>query len=304
MDVIRMYGAVEQMRNYIWIFNLNYGRQKWDIYRSLVPFAKEIWEAGISDLSYWKNTEVDPQKLYDLADGMEKAVESKDIVFLYDLLNYEIRHCITDIFTVLFEKDSEVLERWFWDENRKALKERYPEILDRIDNGSDGKDGQNVREYGLRGRVVFRKDGDAEADLYTAYNPGEIGIWMAQDRGFSKYGRIYVWGFDGAYELSGGRFYFDDGKTELELFVTDLTEFRQILMHTMRKGFLLNPDVNWNFDCSIGDFIKSIDLKKKEVSYIYITEYSEKDMEKLKEFIDVNGLDSNIGAFTYGHFIV
>ena len=133
MDVIRMYNALDQMRDYIWIFNLNYMKQKIDIYGSFIPFAAEIYSAGTSYLLYWKDSEIDFEKLCDYMEDIQKAIEAKDIVYIYDKLNYEIRYYINDFFKILFVKDSELLGKWFWEENRKALKERYPKIVELLD---------------------------------------------------------------------------------------------------------------------------------------------------------------------------
>ena len=306
MDVIRMYNALDQMRDYIWIFNLNYMKQKIDIYGSFIPFAAEIYSAGTSDLLYWKDSEIDFEKLCDYMEDIQKAIEAKDIVYIYDKLNYEIRYYINDFFKILFVKDSELLGKWFWEENRKALKERYPKIVELLDKGCNYnvKNEQYVRDYGFRGKVIYRKSNDIEYDLYSAYNPGESGICTAQGIGLSQYRTIYVWGFNGAYEISGSKFCFGEGNTDIKVFIKDSNEFKQILLHTLRKGFLLNPDVHLFFDSTVTHFLNSIALEKKEESYVYVTEYSGKDMVLLKEFIDVNHLNSNIGAIANGCFVV
>lgn len=295
MDVIKMYRAVDQMRDYIWIFNLNYGKQNLKIYACMLPFVNEICEIGLSDTLYWKNTEVDFRVVYDQIDNMKKAVEDEDIVYIYDKLNFEIRWFIKSIFEVLFKKSAKELRSLFWSENREALQKRYPEILKKIEEFNNEENESCIRDYGLRGNVIFRKNSNVEYDLYSTYSPGEVGVYTMINSDLKKYNKIYIWGFNGGYEISGGLFCFEDKRVEVEIYVTNLIEFKHILLNVPRKGMLLNPDVKWKFNICIEDFLKNIDLQKKQESYIYVTEYVDDGLTILKKFIYKYSLNSNIG---------
>lgn len=295
MDVIKMYRAVEQMRDYIWIFNLNYGRQDLYIYACILPFVNEICDIGLSDTLYWENSGIDFKVLYNQMDDIKRAVDDMDIVYIYDKINCEIRWFVKAVFEVLFEKSANELRCLFWSENKEALQQRYPEILKKIEEFDNEGNKLCIRDYGLRGNVIYRKKNNIEYDLYTAYSPGEVGAYTMLNSELKRYNKIYMWGFNGGYEVSGGCFVSRDKKIELEIYVTDLIEFKHILLNIPRKGMLLNPDVKWEFNICIEDFLKNIDLQKKKESFIYVTECVDDSLIALEKFIRKHSLNSNLG---------
>lgn len=294
MNVIKMYCAVDRIRNYIWFFNQQYRRQNKIDVSYVIADIQEVRRIGEEDILYWEKTEVDFQMLYHQEDKLKKAVQAKDFVFVYDQLNYELRNMTQIIFDVLFAKSSIELGQYFWSENRNALKIRYPEVLKQLEMIDDKK--ESIRSYGTRGKVVYRTEENREYDLYSAYNPIESGLLMAEGIDLCKYNKLYVWGFNGGFEIDGISYSLDGNRMDFEVFITDLSEFRQILLSTPRKCLLLNPDVKWHFNAGIMEFVNGIDLQKKESSYIYSAKSQGNDVNLLKEFICKYSLNSNIGV--------
>ena len=295
LDLIRMYNAADYMREYIWSFNLIYERQYNDKWKYLLPAMDELGAAGESDKAYWEDTKIDFCFWKNQVNDIEKALAMGDIVYIYDKLNFEIRWFIKCVLDVMFEKNFIDLQKWFWNENREAMKKRYPEVLEQIEKLDSKKNEQYIRDYGLRGKVIYRKHNNLEYDLYSGYSPVEVGNRIMRETEFKRYNYIYIWGFNGGYEIAGGDFCFERTK-KFEVYITDLFEFKQIIFNTMRKGILLDPNINWIFNKGLRDFFNSINKLNREETYIYVTENClEKELISIRKYVETNSINCNIG---------
>lgn len=289
-----MYNITHKIRQVIHVFNENYWIQNVAIdIDYLSSNIEKMCNIGMADVVYWEGKKIDFQMAYSLMKEIESAVEERDFVRIYDMLNFELWQMIKRVFEVLFDKNAELLGDYFAKENYAALQKRFPEILKEIDRLEEKKQYKCVRSYGLRGKVIYRKSGNLEFDLYSAYNM--MGLKKFRGINFEKYSKIYIWGCNGGTEIdeiTTAR-YFEH--MELEIFVTNLYELKQILANYYRKGALLAPQIEWKFNAKEKDLIKDFDMQKKEASYIYICDPTEK-LSLLKEFICTNALSSNVGV--------
>lgn len=297
MNVIEMFNAAELIRMWVFVFNIKYQRQEISIFHGAVSSLRDIYQIGISDKDYWNNTGVKLEIINELADELANAILESNWVYVYDKINVDITYLLKSIFEVLFTKNAVLLENWIWEENRAALKERYPAIEKQLEKiaDDDEKDKQFVRSYGLRGKVVCRKNKRMEYDLYSSYDPAMIGVQIEQKLGLENYEKLYVWGFNGGYEYTNEYVMQSGGKAPMEIYVTNLAEFKRILQHTYRKGCILSPNVEWKFNFTLKDFLNHIDLSEKDNSFIYVTEYSKEELPYIRNFINKNSLNSNIG---------
>lgn len=296
LNEIEMFNAAEQMRRCVFSFNINYQRQEISISAEAVSLLRDIYQAGMSDKDYWNNTGINLEIINELTGELERAILESNWVYVYDKLNVDIAFLLKTIFEVLFTRSAVLLENWIWEENRVALRERYPIIEKQLEKMADDyeKDKQFVRSYGLRGKVVCRQKERMEYDLYSSYDPAMVGVQIEQKLGLEKYEKLYVWGFNGGYECTNQYVMQMHRKTPMEIYVVNLTEFKRILQHTYRKGFILSPVVEWKFNFTLQDFFNHIDLSEKDDSYIYVTEYSKEELPYIREFINRNSLNSNI----------
>lgn len=288
-----MYNATDQIRRIIYMYNFGYMMQKNIIDANiLMPSIQEMCRIGMQDMAYWENAEIDFVKAYKQMENVLKAEKRKDVVGIYDRLNYEIWGIVRQVLEVLFHKDSNILSNYFWEENREALKIRFPEILKQIGAMPKNDFCKNVRDYGLRGKVVYREYLDSEIDLYSAY--GANGFNMMKNIDYRKYNKIYVWGCNGGAEINEIVLMSEEAGLLSEIYVTDLYEFKQILSNTCRKGVLLDSRIEWKFSAEVNDLVKSFDMLKKEISYIYVCN-SAKNRQIVNDFIYTHSLNSNIG---------
>lgn len=291
-----MFCAIDVVKEFISNFNWEY--QKNDIvfndtvFNNLILYLRRVYEIGMLDSVYLKKAQIDFQVLYEQIQNIERAAADKDLVHLYDKLNCEIRVAIDNIGKILFEEAGEILKEWFWRENYEAVKQRYPKLAEQIEE-IDIKEQKYIREYGLRGKVIYRKSCSGEYDLYSFHSPSEVGIQTAYRSDLSKYDKIYVLGFDGGYEFSG-KHYISGGKAKIEIYIDDLIELKQILCNTLRKGLLLNPNINLKYNMEIKDFLNGIDLREKDKSYIYLTKGFENGLKQIEEFVKNNFYNTNI----------
>lgn len=293
LDSIGMYNVAHKIRQIIHIYNENYWMQTAYIDTNfLVMYMRQIYEIGTEDIAYWGTEEIGFQSIDDLIVELQNADKSMDYVMIYDLLNFELWQMIKRVVEVLFKKNGKELCDYFATENEKAMKKRFPEVLRQIDTFGEGSQCEDVRDYGLRGRVVYRKKGSFEFDLYSAYNM--VGLKRMRNIDYAKDNLIYVWGCNGGFEINEIAIINTIDDIRLEINVTDLNEFSQILRNTYRGDALLNPRINWRFDLTEEELIKNFDLKNREKSYIYVCDGAE-NTNLLKEFICANELDSNIG---------
>ncbi len=301
MDAVELYCAVEKIRVFTFSFNLQYKRQNVELEMDrLLPYIQEVYRIGMLDELYWKNTNVDFHELIRQKEELKSAIFSEDYVYVYDKLNYELWSSIKAILKVLLKKNYSDLSNFFWNWNRDALKIRYPEILMQMEMISEEKRYKYIRDYGLRGRVVYNIDADREYDLYSAYNPSEIASRIVETSYFEKCNKIYMWGYSGGFEVDGimNAVEFKNKDLGIEIYVTDLNKFRQILNNTKRREALLHSHIDWRFNLNVRNFISDFSLNLKEESYIYlcdyVSEYNYKEMKLLKNFIQKYAINSNI----------
>lgn len=291
-NTIKVYRAVEQIRNFIWFYNKKYFRK--DIEGSeqkLISYLQSFYEIVINDYQYWKKMGVDLNVLSEIIKKLEAAVKFKDFVFIYDCLNIDIGRMIFEILNILFYNKKEELCKWFWKENSEALKQRYLSILKQLETIVQN-DSVYVRDYGIRGRVVYREDNGREYDLYGAYNPVETGLQMVQKLYLENYDYIYIWKFSGGFEVKS---ILDiKEKIKIDIYVPDLYEFKVIMKNTLRKGILLDQRLNWVFEQNLRNFLHSIDLRKRDKIFIYVSGCSNEEYATLNKFIIKNDLDSNL----------
>ncbi len=291
---INMYCAAEQMRIYICGFNWNYQRQIVEMDQRSVYYLQQLYEAGISDSEYWIGTGIEFNDLSLLIEKLSRALSEADRIYIYDMLNCNISFFLKEVFDVLFKKSGLELQHWFWKENCNALKKRYPNILEQLEITDSNSGELFVRPYGLRGKVFYRKNEQREYDLYSTYNPADVGVQMAQTINFEKYERIYIWGIDEWYKWAGHVFGQIHKSIEISIYVTSLSEFRRFLFNMPAAGFLVHPEVDWKINCEVKEFISNYSVEKNKNSYIYVSECLEDELKMLCEFIKENLLDSNI----------
>ncbi len=285
------------MRNYICEFNQCYEMQGigWDASYLLLHLDK-IYTIGISDIAYWEDTNVDFRIIRELMVDLEPAFGANDLVYLYDKLNYEIWKEIRKILEVLFKKNDIELKSFFWSENEKALKMRYPQVLEKFELLDEVGQGGYVRQYGLRGKVVYRKTINGEYDLFSGYAPFAMGRKVRDNFNLDKYNRLYIWEFDGAFEIDEIMHAADDEglDTKIVIAVTDINEFRHILLNTKRNSMILHPNVEFVFDIRILEFLKKIDLNRRDNVYVLYIGRNEKEIQILEDFMKENCINSNI----------
>lgn len=293
-NTIKVYRVVEQIRNFIWFYNIKYFRK--DIEGSeqkLIPYLQNLYEVVKNDYVYWKTNGIDLNIICEIIHNLGVAVESEDFVSIYDCLNYDICKIIFEILNVLFDNKQEELREWFWKENSDALKQRYSSILKQME-AIVQDDIAYVRDYGMRGRVVYRADNGREFDLYGSYNPVEMGFQMVQTLFLEKYENFYIWKFSGGFEVKAILDLKAKENCEIEIYVPDLYEFKNIMNSTIRKGILLDKRLKWVFKKNIQNFMKSIDLQKKDKVFIYISGCSNEECNILNQFIIKNELNTNL----------
>lgn len=297
MNAIEMFNIAEQMRTCVFLFNIKYQRQEMYMPDEAVSLLWDVYQVGISDKDYWNNTGISLEIIDELAGELARAIKERNWVFVYDKLNFEVTYLLKAIFEVLFTKSDVLLENWIWEENRAALRERYPIIEKQLEKmaGDFEEDKQFIRSYGLRGKVICRKKEGMEYDLYSSYDPAMAGMQIEQKLGLENYKKLYVWGFNGGFEFTNPYVMQKHEEMPMEIYVGDMTEFKRILQYTYRKGFILSPVVEWKFNFSLRDFFNNIDLGQKDISYIYVTEYSREELPYIRDFINTNSLSSNIG---------
>lgn len=297
LNAIEMFNVAEQMRTCVFLFNTKYHRQEINHSQEAVSLLRDIYQIGMSDKDYWNNTGIKLEIIDELAVELARAILEKNWVYVYDKLNVDVTHLLIAIFETLFTKSAVLLENWIWEENRAALRERYPAIEKQLEKMIDDyeKDKPFIRSYGLRGKVVCRKKERMEYDLFSSYDPAMVGMQIEQKLELENYDKLYVWGFNGGFELTNPYVMHRHEETPMEIYVGDLTEFKRILRHSYRKGFILSPVVEWKFNYTLRDFFNHIDLAQKDNSYIYLTEYSEEELPYIRDFINKNSLKSNIG---------
>ncbi len=295
MDVIKIYDAVEKLRTYIYLFNEHYMRQRAEMTMNgslLSSYVKRLCDMGMSDAAYWDNVGIDFRTMYGQVEELERAETQKDFVYIYDKTNYEIWEIVKNICEVLFGQYADTLKSYIWENNQEALKIRFPEVWKQLKAIPEKESCQCVRSYGLRGKVVYRKNAGEEFDLYSGYNLAGLKIIRAID--YERYNKICVWGCNGGFESREMALLLEFANLDIEIYVTDLNEFKQVLLNTRRKGVLLDDLIHWKFNFREEDFINSFDMDKRDKTYIYVCKCGG-NSAMLKEFIHKNSLNSNVG---------
>ncbi len=299
MNAVGMFDVLDSIRYMIFALNLQYksGYTEFDL-MDLSEKVKQICKIGMSDVSYWKNTKVDFQKINEYCHIIELKLAEGDVICVYDMVNYELWNAVRDILEVLFTRSADELKKAFWEENQEGLKRRYPEISERIEGSCESRKDIGIRSYGLRGKVVYRKEKTMEYDLFSTYNPYEFAMCAIIATEVLKYDNIYIWGSSSGFEIDGILFACEFDFKNIEIFITDLDEFKHVLQNTRRKGDILRQNIEWKFDATIDMLINSINLREKNNSYIYVNTFCDesdiKETAKLREFINENSVRSNL----------
>ena len=261
----------------------------------LISYIKDIGDLGETDIHYWKNSNVRLVEIRRLEDELRNAGLANDFVSIYDIVNFELKRKLINISEVLFQVNGTELKKYFWNINQEALKIRYPNILVAMENIQLEEENKYSRPYGIRGKVVYKKNKDVEYDLYSGFNPIGLGIKMVEMIDINPYQNIYVWGCNGGYEINGLSIVSNEQKVGIEVYVTDLREFKEILSNTPRRGILLQSNIEYKFDIGLKEFLERVDLQKREETYIYVCESCKENLTILKKFVHDNFLNSNIG---------
>lgn len=290
-----MWQNVNGVYNFINDFNFDYKEQKILNITLLISYIQDIYEIGMSDVSYWNGTKADFLKLREQGEALQKAEKANDFVRIFDILISSLWGAIRYVAEALLDKDATVLRTYFWDINKEALKENYPMILEDIKAIKIEKEQQYYRPYGIRGRVVYKVEKNAECDLYSGYNPIGLGMQRAEIINLRKYRKIYIWGDNAGFEIDG-IVQPTEGKIDIEVYITDLMEFKSVLLNTPRRGVLLHPNIKFKFNMDLKALIESFDLQRANESYIYVWDNNSEDLNILRQFISNNSINSNIGA--------
>ncbi len=294
-----MFFAANWIRDYSSNFNRNYRNQNMKLETDLlISYMKKIHKIGLTDVLYWQDTDIDFQVICGQIDAIKQAAEACDYVYIYDKLNGELRKIVNDISETLFNKSAEELKECFWKINCDALQKRYPEVLQKLKAIHSEENGECIRPYGLRGRVVYTENGKEESDLFSACNPNDVGIRTAEKLEIGRYSKTYVWGYNGGFEISE-LLMPDRQGADVEIYVTDLRLFERILSNVHRSWLLVVENVSWKFEVSMDEFLNRIDLRDSNDIYILVGERYGNDLGKLKAFIDRNSINSNIESFLY-----
>lgn len=297
MDAVEMYCATNWVRDYTMLYNWRIGRQDFRLFEELlIPNIKKMYDIGVTDSSYWTDTDVDFKMLYTIKTDLERTIEEKDFVALYDLLNLKIWKIIQSIFNVLNSKSNRELKDFFWKENKGALKIRYPELLKQIEMIDEREADRFIRSYGTRGRVLYRSNENWEYDLYSAYSPIELGMQLIRTIDFEKCHKLYMWGVNGGFEVSGIKTKFVNSKVNIEIYIYDLIEFKRVLTNTLRRDLLLDSGVSWKYAIGVKDLLDNIDLEQRDRVYIYMTDFCREESVKLEKFIREHSINSNRGG--------
>ncbi len=288
-----MWQNIDGVFNQINLFNLRYAKQQIIYTDALTEHIKKLYESGMSDTLYWRHTNVNFPLFCKLAENIQEKEREKDFVSVYDIVNFELWKEIKYVAGVFFDRNIEELTAYFWNINSETLKQDYPMIVQHMENIQIEDVNESSRSYGIRGRVVYRKKTDIEYDLYSGYNPVELGIRTEEIFDLKKYSKIYMWGYNGGFELNG--IYITECVADIEVYVTDLKEFKLILSNTLRMGVILPANIEYRFNVELKEFIENFNLCDKENSFIYVCEdYGDNLM--LRQFIEDNHINSNIGV--------
>lgn len=295
-----MYCVADELRNIIFYFNLQYKNHILKINTNyLITTITSVYEIAATDELHWKETGINFSILKTIIREIERTLITRDLVCLYDIVNYKLWAIIKKIFEYLFEKYNEELQSYFWEENKEALRKRYPDLLEYLDHFNEYETDEGVRLYGLRGRVIYRKNNTMERDLYSSYNPIEICTKVISKEINECFDKIYVWGFngfevDGLFNVANNGVKYKD--TTIEVIITNLKECKQILKNTRRKNWLLNDKITWRYNVKIEEVLKEIEeiLDDKVTIYFYINEISGDDYEKMKIFLKKRMIRSNL----------
>ena len=255
----------------------------------LLKYIEEVYETVMTDDPHWQYVKGSICEMKALEEDICKAEEVKDFVSVYDIINSKLWKEVEKALEILLLENIDELKEYFWHSNIEFLKVRYPMISQYIGDVRPEDDMDSCRSYGIRGRVICR----VERDLYSGYNPIEMGIKMAESMNLNRYCKIYMWGYNGGFELNGIEVI---GRTDVEVYITDLAELKQILLNTTRGGVIEPSHIQYKFDISVKEFMKKIDLGNKEEMFIYICEPENNSVAELKQFIVDNSIHSNIRA--------
>lgn len=310
LDYLELYYAIEEVRNNIYRFNIEYRRTEIETDLSnLLSSIQKICEKKCADIPERYNLNETSNILQNNMNIMKRAVYARDYVSIYDIVNGDIIKSITALSKNLFEKKAEELCDYFWKKNRDALNERYPKILDLLEEIKEGDNGIYVRPYGQKGRVVYRQSANEEVDVFSEYQPFETEYNLSEIYGgFEDCSRIYLWGCNGGFEIDYILHKCNREGQIIRIYVTDLSEFKFIMKNMPRAMNLRRPEIIWNFNVELSDFFRDVLLEEKDETYLYVSRYYNGNKKEIEKFALEHSVKNNMrdqpGSFAGYHFAI
>lgn len=308
MNALEIYKDLDRLRNFIWFFDISFSKNDVEgvsklSNKTLIVLEKILCSDIRDDIFNFPKDECEYWMLF--MARYRKAVEARDNIYLYDCLNVELKELSCKMLEILWKEYMKELKGFIWHENSEALGSRYPDILNKIDLSKGVDDVLGIREYGMRGQVLYLKEDMREYDLYSGYNPNDFVYHVLKRYDFGKYKKIFVWTLGGDFDIGVLFQLCANNKTELEVYVASIEVFGELLHSTIRKGVLLEQQIKYNFEYTIDSFLEDA-LMENDI-YVYIGVYSLSDTDekkKIEKFLDDKQIDSNIaGENNEEHFI-
>lgn len=290
---------VMSIRSWIYCYNLEYRKYQMGVESELEEMLlsfREVFEGKYESVfclqfgkQYFETIQCD-------IDAVDKVAKAKDYTAAYDILNGTILLNTIKLLSLIFQQYRDGISKIFWKDNKAALEERYPGVVEKIEQLSKDE-SIGVREYGSRGKVVYKKNDEMEYDLYSAYQPFDVGERMTEMLLTEDYYKIYMWGCNGGFELNGFMHEFWYENSIIEIYINDLREFACILRNTKRKGAILNSRIHWHFGTGVKDFLRDfLTDKEREKNYLYVSRFCDEDRKTITEFVVNYSINSNVGG--------
>ncbi len=305
MGALEFYQNIDSLRDSIWHFNVRFYKN--DIVSVPGLFMKILKKVLYSDIrdDIFNFSEDECEYWMAFFTRLQNAVEAKDTLYIYDCFNVELTNLFCRMLKILWNKYVEELKDFFWHENSASFGSRYLEILSKIESSRRSDDEFGIREYGMKGQVLYLKEDIWEHDLYCEYNPNDYVYHVLKRYDLGKYNKIFIWTLGGDFDI-GVLFQFCAGnEADIEVYVANIEIFGEFLHNTIRKGALLEQRIKYNFERTIECFLEDVCLEKNV--YVYIGAYSLSNIdekEKVVRLLVHEQIDSNIvGEKNEEHFI-
>ena len=297
MNIIETYEKIDSIRCFMVCYNLAVERDhrgipleyvqsslEWLIYHNM---QNKFFESSRNECDYWRT----------YLDQAWQADRAKDYLYIYDFLG-ELKGFICKLLNTLWQNYADELSNYILQQNIAALSNRYLEISRRIEQLNVVNDLYGVREYGLRGKVVYLKQNEWEHDLYSEFNPGDFAMQVLKKYSLEKYRKIYMWLLGCDLDINAVWLWCEEYQITIEVYISRLEALNAVLHKTMRAAVLANERIHYHFECSIEEFLKDIDLA--EESFMYAGAYSldTKEREKLEQYISRNSIHYSICELT------